>query len=71
MKKLYDYTCLKCGHTEIDVLVNSDKEEVLCKMCNQIMDRQFGVISLKTTQKHHRSLEGYKPGRGNVEFKKM
>ena len=69
--RMFDYTCTSCGHTEQDVLIKNNEDVVLCTICNTAMDQQFPACTIKTPPRHHHSLKGYKPGRGNVNFGRL
>lgn len=65
--RIYDYTCESCGFKELDVLVKTQDEVVLCKLCNNKMKQEFPLVQFEIAPSKSK-LTGYKPGKGNVNF---
>lgn len=45
--RIFDYQCKKCGHSELDKLVDKWDEEVQCPICNEPMEKLFSGIAIK------------------------
>jgi predicted nucleic acid-binding Zn ribbon protein len=46
-----DYNCKHCGNSENDVLIKNSEEVVLCKICNEPMERTYSVTKFTPLRK--------------------
>jgi hypothetical protein len=62
---ILDFFCKKCGNQENEVLVKDHREEVICKICQEKMERIYSGTVYKTRRKSDTPYPTNLLGRGN------